>query len=303
MAAADPRQAAAPDGSVWPVAQHSDAAQRGDRYRPETAAHPDRTLPALAARIITRHTAPGDIVADPLAGTGTTLVEAAHRGRHAVGVELVPQWVSLASDNLRLARRQGATGHTGLTCGDATQLPALLPERLRGNIALILAALPRRTRPAPARPEFRQLRSWARANAAAGGASRTRTLDHASPDRALGLLTEMVAGCAAVLRPGGVLVVCAQPWRGVDWFIDVPGYILAAGEAAGLTILARHIAALTPMPARARINAAPAGVRLHRDGGPPSFRMIHQDVIVMRADAGGRSRAAHHDTRNHRGNP
>ena len=44
-------------------------------------------LPAIAATAITRYTEPGDLVADPMCGIGTTLVEAIHLGRDAIGIE------------------------------------------------------------------------------------------------------------------------------------------------------------------------------------------------------------------------
>jgi site-specific DNA-methyltransferase (adenine-specific) len=38
----------------------------------------------------------GDVVLDPFAGTGTTLIAAARWGRRALGVELVPKYAELA---------------------------------------------------------------------------------------------------------------------------------------------------------------------------------------------------------------
>ena len=51
-------------------------------------------LPAIAATAITRYTEPGDLVADPMCGIGTTLVEAIHLGRDAIGVEYEPRWAA-----------------------------------------------------------------------------------------------------------------------------------------------------------------------------------------------------------------
>jgi hypothetical protein len=49
-------------------------------------------LPAIAATAITRYSEPGDLVADPICGIGTTLVEAIHLGRDAIGTEYEPRW-------------------------------------------------------------------------------------------------------------------------------------------------------------------------------------------------------------------
>jgi modification methylase len=57
-------------------------------------------LPALARRAIDAYSNPGDLVLDPMCGIGTTLVEAIHAGRRAVGVELEPRWAKLARANI-----------------------------------------------------------------------------------------------------------------------------------------------------------------------------------------------------------
>ena len=56
---------------------------------PAALAHLGKMLPAIAATAITRYTAPGDLVADPMCGIGTTLIEAVHLGRDGIGVERV----------------------------------------------------------------------------------------------------------------------------------------------------------------------------------------------------------------------
>jgi 23S rRNA G2445 N2-methylase RlmL len=68
-----------PPLSVWATAQHDARTQRQGRYLPASMAHPGKMLPAIAATAITRYTSPGDLVADPMCGIGTTLVEAALR--------------------------------------------------------------------------------------------------------------------------------------------------------------------------------------------------------------------------------
>ena len=61
--------------SVWATAQQDARTQRRGRYLPASTAHPAKMLPAIA---ITPYTRPGDLVADPMCGIGTTLVEAIH---------------------------------------------------------------------------------------------------------------------------------------------------------------------------------------------------------------------------------
>jgi hypothetical protein len=62
------------------------------------------------ADAITTYTRPGDTVLDPMCGIGTSLVEAVHLDRNAVGVELEPTWPPIARGNLQLAYAQGAPG-------------------------------------------------------------------------------------------------------------------------------------------------------------------------------------------------
>ncbi|WP_426513089.1 TRM11 family SAM-dependent methyltransferase [Dactylosporangium sp. McL0621] len=113
--------------SVILVGQRSLAQQRRSRHVAGSGAHPARMAPDLAAALIDDYTQPGDLVFDPLAGTGTTLVEAIHAGRNALGMEYEPGWVALTRANIDLARPQGGTGHGRVLRGDATALPRGVP--------------------------------------------------------------------------------------------------------------------------------------------------------------------------------
>src|SRR6266702_5854061 len=128
--------------SVILVGQRSLARQRHGRYVAGSGAHPARMAPDLAATPIHNYTLPGDLVFDPLAGIGTTLVEAIHAGRNALGMEYEPDWVALARANIDLARRQGGTGHGRVLRGDATRLPRGVPTELRGQVSLVLTPPP-----------------------------------------------------------------------------------------------------------------------------------------------------------------
>lgn len=69
---------------------------------------------ALAASIIGHATKPGDLVLDPFAGYGTTVVVAERLGRRAIGIELIPQHLEIA--------RQRTRGTARLILGDARRL-------------------------------------------------------------------------------------------------------------------------------------------------------------------------------------
>ena len=79
--------AAEPSLSVWTSAQRTAQSQRRGRYLEVSGTHPAKMLPSIAARAVATYTQPGDLVVDPMCGIGTTLVEAVHLGRDAIGVE------------------------------------------------------------------------------------------------------------------------------------------------------------------------------------------------------------------------
>ena len=68
-----------------------------------TREHPAPFPLELADRLVRMFSFVGDTVLDPFAGTGTTLVAAAQARRNSIGVEIDPEYVSLASRNLAKA--------------------------------------------------------------------------------------------------------------------------------------------------------------------------------------------------------
>ena len=63
--------------------------------------HPAPMTPEIARRCIVASTAPGDTVLDPFAGGGTTGVVADRLGRHAVMIELNPEFRDLAETRVK----------------------------------------------------------------------------------------------------------------------------------------------------------------------------------------------------------
>ena len=55
---------------------------------------------ALLAGLVERHSRPGDLILDPFAGSGSTLVAAKALGRRAVGVELEERYAEIAARRL-----------------------------------------------------------------------------------------------------------------------------------------------------------------------------------------------------------
>jgi modification methylase len=128
--------------SVWATAQQTARTQRAGRYVEISGHHPAKMLPVIAQRAIATYTRPGDLVADPMCGIGSTLVEAVHLGRDAIGVEYEPKWADLARANVAYARAQGATGHGEVVCGDARHVTGVVDPAVRGLVALVLTSPP-----------------------------------------------------------------------------------------------------------------------------------------------------------------
>lgn len=62
--------------------------------------HPTQKPLTLMKRIISDFTEVTDIVFDPFAGSGSTLIAAKHLGRKYIGIEIDPEYVKIANDRL-----------------------------------------------------------------------------------------------------------------------------------------------------------------------------------------------------------
>jgi modification methylase len=273
----------APGLSVWPVAQRSAAAQRRGRYVTASAAHPARMLPDLAAHAIGTYTRPGELVADPLAGTGTTLVEAVHAGRHAIGVEYEPGWAALTEANIAHAHGHGGAGHASIVRADATDLPDILPGRYRGQVALVLTSPPY-GRTMHGRVEHRRGPLTRFHNSY--GHPDPGNLAHRSRIGLLDGLTQVLAGCRPLLRPDGLVVITARPWRRNGLLVDLPGQIIDAAATAGLHPVDRCVALLAAVGDGGHLLPRHsfwqlAVTRQARRNGIPLHLIAHEDVLVF----------------------
>ncbi|WTW98184.1 DNA methyltransferase [Streptomycetaceae bacterium NBC_01309] len=273
-------------GSVWATAQNSAAAQRRGRYTPGSMAHPAKMLPAIAAHAIDAYTRPGDWVLDPMCGTGTTLVEAAHAGRNALGVEYETRWAEVARANVLLAGLQGALGSGRVLVGDARTLSTVVPHELHGRFALVVTSPPygasvhgrvssTRDSGEPGVRKYDSTYGTDRAN-----------LAHQPLARLLDGFARILAGCTAVLRPGGRVVVTTRPWRRGGELVDLPGLVAARGAEAGLEFEERCVALLAGIRG-SELVARPSFFALHnarksRADGQPQAVIAHEDVLVFR---------------------
>lgn len=168
---------------------------------------------ALAASIIGHASRPGDLVLDPFAGYGTTVVVAERLGRRAIGIELLPE-------HMEIARRRG-TGMARLILGDARQLAQLVEE----PVDLVLTSPP--YMPRADHPE-NPLTGYATADG-----------DYAVYLAELG---QVFGQAAALLQPAGRMVVNVGNPIGIDGSVtplvnDIAGVIDEHLPLLGVTTL------------------------------------------------------------------
>jgi modification methylase len=253
-------------------------------------------LPELARRAISAYSEPGQLVVDPMCGTGTTLVEAIHLDRNALGIELERRWASLASANLAHAREQGAPGRAGVVEGDARQLPRLLTRagRRHGTLARLGAGSVDLILTSP--PYGRDLQRIDKPGWIAGGSLGARDARNYSDDRSnLGharaqtyrvAMGEVYAACAAALKPGGFLVLVTKNLRAGGALYDLAGTTVELCLETGLRywqhVIALHAAIrgseLVPRPSFWQLSTTrkslARGERIHL--------VCHEDVLVFR---------------------
>ena len=269
--------------SVWLTAQQPSRAQRAGRYVELSGTHPARMLPAIARRAIATYTAPGDLVLDPMCGIGTTLVEAVHLGRDAIGVEYEQPWTDLARGNLAHARSQGATGHGEVICGDGRHVAGLVDPAARGLVALVLTS-------PPYGPSLH-----GKVTAVPGAGVRKRhdrysndpaNLAHVGLAGLLDAMRVMLAGVAALLRPGGYVAMTVRPWWRQGRLVDLPGALGRVGEEAGFVLYERNVALLCALRGDRLVPRASFfaldQVRRARARGVPRLVTAHEDLVVLR---------------------
>jgi len=112
------------------VLNHSNIsfAQKGSCERSlVSVAHPAKANLFLIHFLLQRYTKKGDVVADIMAGTGSTGIVASYMGRHAVLVELEEKFVKWIEKNVELLEKHGGKrGEIKVIQGDARKLAELL---------------------------------------------------------------------------------------------------------------------------------------------------------------------------------
>lgn len=284
--------AAAAD-TVWATGQQPPATQRRGRYLPESMAHPAKMLPAVAAHAIAAYTRPGDLVLDPMCGIGTTLVEALHQERRAVGVEYETRWAELARANIELTgpvpRGQGR-----VYTGDARHLDWVLPPDLIGQAALVVTSPP--YGPSTHGHVSTNASGVHKRNHLYGDLLDRGNLANIGHHRLLAGFTRILTLTTAYLRPGGRVVITVRPWREHAELIDLPTQIQACARAAGLVPVQRCVALLGRVTDTGGFVARGSFfqrdfIRRQRARGLPLHVIAHEDVIIAQLLAAPASRA------------
>jgi modification methylase len=277
--------------SVWATAQIGPRAQRKGRYLPESDAHPAKMFPAIAAHAIAAYTKPGDLVIDPMCGIGTTLVEAMHADRMAMGVEYEKRWADLAARNIEHAVDRGAPGYATVVHGDGRDIENLVGSDVHAKASLVLTSPPygpathghvRATRDSG----HGGLEKWNHAYGDDPG-----NLAKRSVEELMDGFTEILRGCRTLLKPGGFLVITARPFRKQGRMVDIPTLATNAALDAGFILHERCVALLAAacddgLMARASFFQL-VNSRNAFSAGSPTHVVAHEEVVVARPSLAG----------------
>ncbi len=103
----------------------------------------------------------------------------------------------------------------------------------------------------------------------------------------LDALGQILAGCRQLLRPGGLVVLTARPWRRAGELIDFPGELESVARTVGLELFERNVALLAGLAEDRLVSRASffqlERVRQARRGGRPLRVIAHEDVLAFRA--------------------
>jgi SAM-dependent methyltransferase len=271
--------------SVWATGQVQAKGQRTGRYSRLSLEHPAKMLPAIARHAIRVFTEPGELVLDPMCGIGTTLVEAVHLGRDAVGIELEAKWASIARINLGVAAVQGAEGRGEVHIGDAARVAGQLASAV-SPASLLVTSPPYgamthglvRTRRDGAdsvvKWSHRYNRDKDRSN-----------LAYQRPEELLASFTAILARCRPLLKPGAHVVITARPFRLKGQLVDFPARVARAAEEAGLVAVGRCAALLCALRDGGVVSRTSffqtVETRRLRDAGTAAHVIQHEDVLIF----------------------
>lgn len=119
------------EGTMKEIKFKRDTSFREQFFVPDSFAHPAKMDSQLLIWIVENFTKEGDVILDPMAGSGTLML-ACTLGRHCVLVEIEEKFCKMMRDNweqVRMRPQLGSNmGDTKIICGDARALDMLIPN-------------------------------------------------------------------------------------------------------------------------------------------------------------------------------
>jgi DNA modification methylase len=284
--------------SVWTTAYPSELGHQRRK------AHGANKPPRLMARLIEFFTKSGELVLDPFAGVGGTLLGAAiARGpRRAIGLELDERWIAAYRETVEaLAAERDGAGPVLADLGprDPGGVRGFDPaglEMRHGDARALLRAIPDASVDLVATdPPYNVQLPMTMAGGKLAETHANRRTDYAMvstldadlanlPDYPafLDAMQDVLAECQRVLRPGRYAVLIVRDAYQGGRYLFTAADLAARADAVGLV-------------PKGDIAWYQAGTRLRPYGYPRSFvpNIAHQHIVVLRkAPAARRSKAA-----------
>jgi DNA modification methylase len=284
--------------SVWTTAYPSELGHQRRK------AHGANKPPRLMARLIEFFTKSGELVLDPFAGVGGTLLGAAiARGpRRAIGLELDERWIAAYRETVEaLAAERDGAGPVLADLGpqDPGGVRGFDPaglEMRHGDARALLRAIPDASVDLVATdPPYNVQLPMTMAGGKLAEAHANRRTDYAMvstldadlanlPDYPafLDAMQDVLAECQRLLRPGRYAVLIVRDAYQGGRYLFTAADLAARADAVGLV-------------PKGDIAWYQAGTRLRPYGYPRSFvpNIAHQHIVVLRkAPAARRSKAA-----------
>ncbi len=132
--------------SEWLRFQKSWFIHNPPRRQKDVLRHPAKFPETLALEFITFFTKPGEVVLDPMAGTGSSLVAALRTGRHSYGIELNPVYAGIARQVLEDERKMIGEAAQGVMAtvvtGDAARFAEIASTHSLPAIDYVLTSPP-----------------------------------------------------------------------------------------------------------------------------------------------------------------
>lgn len=134
------------DSKSWLKFQKSWFIHNPPRRQKEVLRHPAKFPETLAQEFIEFFSKRGEVVFDPMAGTGSALVAALRSGRHSYGIELNPVYAEIARQVLAEERKamgdERANVIARVITGDAGHLSSIIQDENVPTIAYMITSPP-----------------------------------------------------------------------------------------------------------------------------------------------------------------